>query len=131
MSRATVYDFRDLDVMLKIGVEGDQDGWVETAYLAQALGLGDEARLIASRLSWMRRFGMLEYDAERKLWRLSQGGERVTQARLRAAQSRTLEALPDEAMVDVMANVTSRYRHGGGMVAQMIRREFVYGTRPL
>lgn len=127
---ATLYDFRDLDLMLKIRAEGDQEGWTETERLAESMGF-ERARQIGTRLAWMRRYGMLEFDAEKHLWRLSPGGERVTNARLRAAQSRTIEALPDESMVQVMANVTSRYRHGDGMIAQLLRREFLYGTRPL
>lgn len=127
---ASLYDFRDLDLMLKLRAEGDQEGWVETVRLAESMGLGDDGIKIASRLNWMRRYGMLEFDREKRLWRLSPGGERVTEAKLRAAQTRTIEALPDEAMIEVVANVTSRWRHGDTMTAALIRREFAYGTYP-
>ena len=127
---ATLYDFRDLDLMLKIEAEGDNDGWVETAALAESLGFGEDQLPISRRLSWMRRYGMLDFDPQRHIWRLTDGGVRVTDARLRAAQARTIEKLPDEAMVEVMANVTSRYHLGSPMIAQMLRREFLYGTKP-
>jgi hypothetical protein len=77
----------------------------------------------------MRRFGMLEFERKERFWRLTDGGLRVMEARLKAAQTRALEAIPREAMVDVMANVTSTYRHADPMLAHMLRREFDYGTR--
>lgn len=126
---ASLYDFRDLDLMLKLDAEGDKDGWVETEAMARSLGF-DGARDVSTRLVWMRRYGMLQFDPQKRLWRLSQGGQRVVRARLRAAQQKALEAVPDEAMVEVMANVTSRYRLGDPMVAQLLRREFLFGTKP-
>ena len=124
---STLYDFRDLDLMLKLAAEG---GEAETWELTEALGFAEQDRQgVAIRLSWMRRYGMLEFDEERRLWRLSPGGERVAAARVKAAASRQIEALPDEAMVEVMASVTSRYRHGDPMVADLLRREFLFGTQ--
>ena len=124
---ATLYDFRDLDLMLKLRNGG---GEVATAEMAEALGFGNDLLPVAQRLSWMRRYGMVEFDQERRLWRLSDGGERVTQARLRAGASRTIEGLPEESMVEVMAAVTQRYFHGSPMLAAMLRREFMFGTKP-
>lgn len=126
---ATLYDFRDLDLMLKIDAEGDRDGWIESGHLARALGFGDETNPVTRRLSWMRRYGMLNYDAEKKLWRLSPGGRRVTEARLRSATSRQIADLPDESFIEVMTAVTDRYWKGDPMTAAMLRREFAYGTQ--
>jgi hypothetical protein len=129
-AHATLYDFRDLDLLLKIEAEADEEGWVETAHAASALGFDDNAIPVARRFSWMRRYGMLEFDQQRKMWRLTPAAERVTEARLRAAQTRTIEELPDEVMVDVMSKVTQRYLHGSPMIATMLRREFHFGTQP-
>jgi hypothetical protein len=126
---ATLYDFRDLDLLLKLEAEADEEGWVETAHAAASLGFDDNAIPIARRFSWMRRYGMLEFDPVRRMWRLTPAAERVTEARLRAAQTRTLEELPDELMVEVMSKVTQRYLHGSPMVATMLRREFAFGTK--
>ena len=129
-SHATLYDFRDLDLMLKLEDEADDEGWAETESMARALGFEDNARMIGTRFAWMKRYGMLERDDRRKMWRLTIAGRRVVQAKLRAATSREIEALEDEAFVDVMAKVGQRYRHGSSMIAQMLRREFLYGTSP-
>jgi len=128
----SLYDFRDLDLMLKIADEADDEGWVETRALAEALGVeeGEKVHGVGVRLGWMRKFGMLERDDERQLWRLSAGGDRVTRARLRAAATKQIESVPDEALVDVMAHVTARYRLGDPVMATMLRREFRFGTDP-
>lgn len=127
---ATLYDFRDLDLMLKIEAEADPEGWIETAALAASLGFAEDIRPIGTRLGWMKHFGMLDRHKDQPAWRVTDGGLRVIQARLKAAQSRTIEQLPDEAMIEVMANVTSRYHHASPMTATMLRREFLYGTKP-
>jgi len=127
---ASLYDFRDLDLLAKIAAESDEDGFVETEHLARALGLGDDHnRNVAIRLAWMRRFGMLQRDEEKGLWSLAPGGLRVVRAKVKAAAQRDLEELPDEAMVEVMANVASRYRFADATTAHLLRREFLFGTQ--
>ena len=128
---ATVFDFRDLDVMMKLEDEANDEGWIETEALASAMGFDEDGlRNVGIRLGWMRRYGMVQRDAKSGLWRLSPGGLRVTKARVRAATARELEALDDEAMVEVMANVTHRYRFADAMTAALLRREFMFGTQP-
>lgn len=127
---ATLYDFRDFDLMAKVEDEADDEGWVEVEHMARALGFDDDKRPIAQRFAWMRRYGMMEYDDQRKLWRLSPGGLRVVKAKVRVATSTQIERLEDEAFVDVMAKVGQRYRHGTPMLAHMLRREFLFGTAP-
>ena len=125
--KASLHTFRDLDLLLKLQEEADSDGSIETAVLSQAMGL-ETAQEITSRLSWMKRYGMLAFDDKARIWRLTPGAERVTKARLRAAHSTALDSMPEEQMVDVMAHVTGRWRHADPMVATMLRREFIFGT---
>jgi len=123
---ASLYDFRDLDLMHKIAAEGS----VKTEELALAIGLGDDHNSnVGIRLAWMRRFGMTRRDPKSGLWSLSRGGERVVEARLRAAALDELQALPEEAMVATMASVVSRYRLLDSMTATMLKREFMFGTQ--
>jgi hypothetical protein len=125
---ASLYDFRDLDIMFRLAE--NLDGGVPTAELAQELGFEEgDNRSVAIRLAWMRHYGMVAFDSDKRTWTLSTPGQRVTQAHLRAPALRTLEALPDETMVEVMAQVTSRYQRGEPMLANMLRREFLYGTK--
>jgi hypothetical protein len=129
-----MYDFRDLDIMLKVEAEADDDGWVDTEHLARALGFGDDKVPIAQRLSWMKRLGMIEQRPNQpahrqKSWGLSDSGLRIVRAKVKASQFRTLEALPDAAMIEVMANVTARYHFASPVTAAMLRREFAFGTQ--
>jgi hypothetical protein len=126
---ASLFAFRDLDLLLKIEERGDHDGWVPTDDLASSFGFADHLQPLGIRLSWLRRYGMVERDDKTGLWRVTTGAGRVIDSRMKANQIRTIENLPDETMVEVMANVTSRYRHGDPMVATMLRREFMFGTQ--
>jgi len=126
-----MYDFRDLDLMLTIAERGDDEGWVTNDDLASSFGFGDSLRPLGIRLAWRRRYGMVEHKTHNRdsLWRLSPGGWRVVEAKLKAAQARTLGTIPDEAMVDVMADITARFQRGDSMLAVMLRREFAFGTQ--
>ena len=123
---ASVYDFRDTDLMMKL----KEEGGLSSADLAEEVGMTGYTQAIGVRLAWMKRYGMVEYDEKAKLWLLSKGGGRVIQSHVRAAMQQVIEKVPDESMVEVMAHITGRYRQGDPMVAQMLRREFQYGTSP-
>jgi hypothetical protein len=123
----TLYDFRDIDLMLKLEDAAGEDG-ASSNDLASALGMEDDVRNVAIRCAWMRRYGIFDFDGEKRLWRLSESGRRVAEAKLRAAAATQIERVPDEAMVDVMAHVTTRYRLGDPVLATMLRREFLFGT---
>lgn len=131
--RASLYDFRDLDLMLAMAERGDDEGWCETYDLASSFGFGDHLQPLGIRLSWMKRYGMVDHrEAKSGLtsaWRLSAGGWRVIDAKLKATQRNALEKIPDEAMVDVMADITARFHRGDAMLATMLRREFAFGTQ--
>lgn len=127
---ASLYDFRDLDLMMRIA--DDAEARITSKDLAESIGLDTEGggtQAVAIRLAWMKRFGFVEFDSNRRDWTLSAGGRRITQANLRAAQTRAIEAVPDEAMVEVMSHVTSRYRLGDPVIASLLRREFLFGTQ--
>lgn len=71
-SRASLYDFRDLDLMFKLAeaVNGSDRG-VLASELADDLGFEEgNNRPIGIRLAWMRRYGMVAYDEKEKLWNL-------------------------------------------------------------
>lgn len=128
----SLYDFRDHDLMLKIVEQGDDEEWVSTHELADSLGMSDEFASVAIRCSWMVRYGMLEAGNKgtTRVWRLSESGKRVVAAKMKASTTTAIAAVPDVSMIDVMAHVTSRYRNGDPVMANLLRREFLYGTSP-
>lgn len=127
-THATLYDFRDLDLMFRMAEEVNGSRGIAATDFAGLLGFED-AKAIGMRLAWMRRYGMLNYNETERLWNLSPGGNRVIDSRLKAREIAIVDDLPDEAMVEVMAHVTSRYNHGKGMVGNLLRREFLFGTQ--
>src|SRR5262245_16095387 len=127
--RATLYDFRDVDIMYRLAEESSNGG-VGARELAELLGFEEgDSRSVTIRLAWMKRYGMVAFDEKERLWSLSPSGQKVTEAHLRAPALRAVERIPDEAMIEVMAQVTSRYQRGEPMLAHMLRREFLYGTK--
>ena len=131
MNSATLYDFRDIELMFKIAeeVNGSRKG-VTTPELADAMGFDEgDNRPVAIRLAWMKRYGMVLFDQNAREWKLTAGGRRVIASQVRANDIAVVDTLPDESMVEVMAHVTSRWRHGNAMLAHMLRREFLYGTQ--
>jgi hypothetical protein len=126
---ASLYDFRDRDIMFRLD-EATANGGVATSELADLLGFEEgDNRPVSIRLAWMRRYGMVVFDDKERLWSLSPSGERVVKAHLRSPALRLVDKMPDESMVEVMAMVTSRYQRGEAMLAHMLRREFLYGTK--
>lgn len=131
MSRMSLYDFRDMDVMLKL--QGVGATGATAAEMADEMGLGGDTRArnaVGTRMAWMRRFGMTAFDPKKKLWTLSPGGERVLAAKRRAALKSLVDEMPEGELIEAMAYITSRYRSGDPMTAAMLRREFIYGTSP-
>jgi hypothetical protein len=126
---ATLYDFRDSDIMHHIA-ESTNGAGVSAIDIADLIGLGEDGtRQVGIRLAWMKRYGMVAYDDKDHLWKLSKGGSRVIASRLLAPQFKVVDALPDESMIEVMAMVTSRFQRGETMLAHMLRREFMFGTQ--
>jgi hypothetical protein len=64
---ATVYDFRDADIMFKIADNTNGTG-ISSPELAELMGFEaeDGARPIGIRLAWMKRYGMVAYDDKRQ-----------------------------------------------------------------
>lgn len=130
MPKVSLYDFRDADIMHRLA-ESTNGAGVTSQEVAELLGFEPESggRVVSVRLAWMRRYGMIAFNQEERLWSLSPSGERVIAAQLKAPELRVVEKMPDEKMIEVMALVTSRYQRGEAMLGHMLRREFLYGTK--
>lgn len=126
----SLYDIRDLDLMLRLDETGGAGG-ATAKELAEAFGLKKEdTRKISTRLTWMRRFGMFAFDSKTGMWSLSESGERIVKAKTKAAAAKAIDAVPDDSLIETMAHVTTRYRLGDPVLATMLRREFAFGTSP-
>jgi hypothetical protein len=118
----SLYDFRDMDLMMKLAGEGA----ATAGEMSDALGFKDEGtHSVATRFAWMKKYGMVIYSEQLRQWSLSDGGERVVQSHVKSASIPAIEKIPDEQMVDVMAHITTRQHHNQ-MLGHMLRREFLY-----
>lgn len=126
---ATLYDFRDLDIMYHIEELANGAG-VDVHELAEVMGFDAEegGRNMGIRLAWMRRYGMVAFDDSSRHWALSKSGKRVVAAQMKAPALKVVQEMPDELMIETMAHVTSRFQRGDTMLGHMLRREFKYGT---
>jgi hypothetical protein len=127
---ATLYDFRDLDIMYRLAE--NTNGGVDTHELADLLGFDVEesgTRHVGTRMAWMHRYGMVAFDDNTRHWSLSRSGRRVVEASQRAPALKVVDKMPDELMVEAMAHVTSRFQRGDTMLGHMLRREFAFGTK--
>jgi hypothetical protein len=70
-AHATLYDFRDIDLMVKMAAVGDELGRISATDLAGEAGLNTEnggPRSMGIRLAWMKRYGFVVYDDKEHLW---------------------------------------------------------------
>lgn len=130
MPPLTLYDFRDLDLMHLALENADELGNVTTEELAAALGFGEDLRNVGARLGAMRRMGIFNRNEKKDLkpWHLTRAGERILAAN-ELSLSEGIDEIPDGQLVTVMSRVMTRYRGGDPLTAQMMRREFLFGTR--
>src|SRR5262249_53617410 len=97
---ATLYDFRDIDIMLKIDEVANGSG-IDVNELAELMGFDAEegGRPMGGRMRWMRQYGMVVYDDKSKHWALSRSGKRIVGAKLRAPELKIVKEMPDEKMI--------------------------------
>jgi len=124
--RLTLYEFRDSDLLAKLAREG---GRATSHEFAEVLGMREDVQSVAIRSSWLREYGALVFDKETREWSLSDMGERVVEANSRASRLAVeIAKLPEAELIQLMAEVTARYRAGDVTTARLVKREFVYGT---
>jgi hypothetical protein len=121
----SIREFRDFDLMAKL----KESGPIKSKEMAAEMGFDELGSHLGRRLGWMRHYGMLDRDPKTALWSLTDAGARVLFARKRARLMEELESLPEEELIEVMAQVMARYQRGQPMIAVMLRREFIFGTR--
>lgn len=122
-------DFSDRELMFVIDDQASDEGWVTVAQIAEALDLDhDHPHLcVASRFSWLARFGVME--RVKKQWRLTPTGRALLHGTLNKSQTNALENLKPEQLMLATRKMTERYRSGGRVAGTMMRREWVYGTQ--
>jgi hypothetical protein len=126
-----IEDFSDVELLALVNDHADSDGYVKTEEMVLIVGLDVEnaRQCVGSRFSWLARYGAMEKNPDEVgSWRLSAVGLAMVKGNLSASEKRTLENLADEKLLSLARGVTNRYRSTGATGAQLMRREWQYGT---
>lgn len=135
MSSLKLLDFSDRELLARLDDISDDEGYATSRELAEALGLTDEngTFCVAQRMSWLRRYGAVERDAEtnpakNRGWKMSEIGRLANASALKARQRMSLESLDAPALVDLATVLTVGYGRADPTIGNLVRRELIYGT---
>jgi hypothetical protein len=130
-------DLSDREILLTLMDVADHDGYADARDIAMQLAMiGDHPhRAVASRLSWLRRYGAVDREEEPhkpedggppvRRWRLTQIGEAIATGSLKRAQERALEEVGDDQLVLLTRLIAERARASGSATsAKLAEREW-------
>lgn len=131
-------DFSDRDLLGVMADLADSEGWVMTSEVAERVfgrGINSDAkrrlhaiRCVAIRLSWMRRFGVVQLHREEPgVWGLSAEGVAMLRGELRSGQAKAIDGAMDEQLLHLATAIADRYRAAGQVGATMMRRAWQHG----
>jgi hypothetical protein len=122
-------DLSDREFLLVIRDAGAMPGvFVSAQDIADHLRLTGEhpLRSVSSRMSWMRRLGVVERDPDSKGWCLSELGLQMAVGKLKKAQEEALERLQDGQMLVTVHWMTRRVQNDP-TVGRMMDRAYRSG----
>lgn len=137
-----LYDISDRELLMRLDELADNEGLCTSLELVEGLGIKDgSARLIASRLSWLKRFGALEtaetYRTSEetgrqykvKAWRISPTGETFMFSSFNAAKRRSVEGIDDANIVEAVAIIAARFTTVNMTARNLMRRQWLNSTQ--
>lgn len=135
--------FSDRELLHLLHDLGDHEGWVELDHLVVQLNLSRNGmteadhhkhvrRCIGIRLGWIRRLTLcVERDKKPQgRWRLTVSGQEVVKARLSRDFDAKLEGIGEYAALPALEALTRRYMTADVKAANLMRRQWQYGTHP-
>lgn len=112
MAGMTVLDFSDREVLYKLADCLNEDGVATSHEVAASAGLGrSEARNVAVRLGWMKRYGVVDHAGHRneeRLWTLTPDGRAMLDGTLNANMRAALAGVSDSQRVTIMEGLAGR-----------------------
>lgn len=131
-----IIDYTDRELLHMLNDVADEEGWATTEQLVKAIGLvskdndpGRPRRSVATRFTWMRRFGWVERNEEHTAWRLTREGADLMNGSLRRGLQKSLKSMRDGDRVLLMREMATAYREAPRESAIMFRREWIHGTK--
>lgn len=125
--RARLQDVRDRELLAAMVDLADPDGFVTSEQVARAYNIQHDkpVQCAGARLSWMRRWGLVERDKERG-WRLTDRGLELRNGKVSEAVDAQLRAMGDPDVVDMIGALARRRQHGSREAAIVGAREWRY-----
>lgn len=136
-----LYDLSDRELLFRLDDIKDDKSLATSQEVADALGLkGVAARQVAIRLSWLKRFGAVNWREtlrvseetgrkyKIKAWYLTPAGERMIFGHLDTKQKRNLEKIEDDSLIDVIQLLSGRYKGVNKMGRTLLNRQWRSGT---
>jgi hypothetical protein len=135
-------NYSDREMLHLLNDLAGEDGWVDVEILAARVGLSANGmseeqlrihanRCVSVRLSWIRKLsGCVERHPEknRQSWRLTVSGQELVRARISQAILSGLDQMGEYTSLMALDALSRRYRRADVKAANLMRREWVYGT---
>jgi len=123
--------FSDREIL---GIMADIGGEILASDLALRIfglnGTDDEdaklhaTRCVTARLTWMRRYGLVEKGEEKGIWSASRMGQALRRYSLGRSLSSAISNSPDVALMEMTHQVSERMLKEKDVAARAMRREF-------
>jgi len=135
--RFDLYAFSDEELLALVKDNLDEEGWVTSLDLADAIGVpeDEENRLagIGVRLGWMQRYGVVRKNTEPPLnpgrYTITGRGIVILEATFSKNLETQLRGLKGEALWRLAREVTGRYGAADDVSASLVRRSFLRAER--
>lgn len=130
MESLRLLDFSDRELLFVIYENLDDKGWAHSALLAEKLGLKTDkpAQCVGSRLSWLRRYGVVEHGGP-NMWRLTPVGEVLMHGDLSREQQEQIKAVKPDQLIMLTRALTKRVQKARSEAGHLVRREWRFGTQ--
>jgi len=126
-----IRSFSDLEIL---GIMDDLGGEMLASELALRIfglnGTDEEevrthaTRCVTARLTWMKRYGLVEKGEEKGVWSVSRMGTALRRYSLGRSLSSAISNTPDVSMLELTHQVSERMLRENDVAARAMRREF-------
>jgi hypothetical protein len=135
-------NYSDREMLHLLNDLAGEEGWVDVEILAERVGISADGmseaqlaiharRCVSVRLAWIRKLsGCVERHPDKSSlrWRLTDSGETVVMAKLSQAIVQGLDQMGEMNSLLALDALSRRYRRADVKAANLMRREWVYGT---
>jgi DNA-binding IclR family transcriptional regulator len=110
-------------------VQTDVEEGASSEDIAAEIGLDVQypKRCVSSRFVWLRRYGVVDRDAETGKWRFTEDGLKLFRSGLRARERERFASMDEASLAAVTTEVANRLGGMRGSTYHVTRREFQRG----